>query len=339
MKRLFAIAAVCVLAGGLFTACDSGVAPGEAVDPAPPTLSFQEPEIAITEESGTVEITAVLTNPPSNEVTAEILYANGDSVSSTEPSDFNLPADAAVNDDGTAYVAGTVTFPVGAESGATQTISLPIQDADSTEDQEEGIFVFQNVTGGATVSPDEQLAVKLGAIQIFAEDFADDALDPMTAISVASSNDWGTSTAGGADNVPYAVANGFGGSEPANDWLITPALNFNNFEGETLSFLNATNFDDGGLPEGVQEALLVKVSTDYDGSSDPTASEFTWIDISDQVTYSEGGFNFVSSGEIDLRGDQFQGEEVYIAFQYISSGTGPGTSEAWEVDNIVVTGK
>jgi hypothetical protein len=30
---------------------------------------------------------------------------------------------------------------------------------------------------------------------------------------------------------------------------------------------------------------------------------------------------------------------VYIAFKYISSGTGPGTSEEWQVDDVRVVGR
>jgi hypothetical protein len=160
-------------------------------------------------------------------------------------------------------------------------------------------------------------------------DFDDDTLPPMTAVSVASNEDWGTSDAGGAPNAPVAAANGFGGSEPANDWLITPAINFNDLEGETLQFLNAKGFDDSG-----RRGLQVKVSTDYDGSGSP--ENFTWTDVSDRVTFSSGNDTFVNSGRVDL--SDFEGQEVYIAFQYRSSGTGPGGAARWQVDDIVVSG-
>jgi hypothetical protein len=152
----------------------------------------------------------------------------------------------------------------------------------------------------------------------------------MTAVNVSNGNAWGIGT---FDGNAYAVANGFGGSEPANTWLVTPALNFNNFDGETLSFRNAKNFDDEGLDQGLQ----VKVSTDYDGSGNP--ENFTWTDISDRVeNYSGGGYTYVSSGAVDLADGQFQSDEVYVAFQYRSSGTGAGSTEEWQVDDIVVTG-
>ncbi len=308
---------------------DSGTSP-EAPEDAATTLSFGEAEIPLTEESGTVSIPVVINNPAGREVTAELLYADG--VSTTDAADFNLPADAAVSG-GNAYVAGRVTFPANTEGTDTLEVELNIQDTEENEEQEDGVFVLQSIQN-ATVGSQDRVTVKIGAVQILFVDFSNDELAPMAAISVASNENWGTSSAGSADNVPYAVINGFGANEPSNDWLISPAINFNNYDGETLTFLNAKNFDDAGLERG----LRILVSTDYDGSGNP--EDFTWTDVSDQVeNYSPGGYEFVSSGEVDLSGSPFQGDAVYIAFQYLSSGTGGGSTEAWEVDDITVTGQ
>jgi hypothetical protein len=151
---------------------------------------------------------------------------------------------------------------------------------------------------------------------------------------VASNENWGTGSFSGEPLSPYAEANGFDANEPSNDWLIAPAINFNDYDGETLTFQNAKNFDDAGLDRGLQ----VKISTDYDGTGNP--EDFTWTDVSDRVqNYSTGGYEFVSSGEVDLSDTQFQGDAVYIAFQYETSGTGGGSTELWRVDNITVTGQ
>jgi hypothetical protein len=317
---------------GLVAGCDgfeSGVPPEEAIE-AETTLEFTTENIAIAEEDSVVSIGVTINNPPGNEVSAEILYA--DSASSTSASDFNISDDRRV-EGAKAYVAETVTFPAGAADGDTRSVDLVIQDSVENEDQEDGIFVLQNLQGGASVGETNRLTIAIGAVTIFSQDFQNEELAPMTAFSVASSKDWGVSSQGTGDDF-YAIANGFDGNEPANDWLITPALNFNDFEEETLTFRNAKNFDDGGLERGLQ----VKISTDYDGSGNP--ENFTWTDISDRVEeYSQGGYNFVSSGEIDLTDDAFQADAVYIAFQYRSSGTGGGSSEAWEVDDIRVAGR
>jgi hypothetical protein len=199
---------------------------------------------------------------------------------------------------------------------------------------------FQGVLGQFSNSSDpgddtgyQLLALKTedleAAENLLSVNFSDEELAPMTAVSVASNNDWEVSSQGDPPSAPYGVANGFGADEASNDWLISPALNFNNVQGETLRFLNAKGYDDSG-----RRGLQVKVSTDYSGSGDPTNA--TWTDVSDQVTFSDGDFNFVSSGGVDLSGSEFQGSEVYVAFQYRS--TGPNNAATWEVDNISVSG-
>jgi len=323
--------ALVLLVTALLAGCDgldSGVPPSESAQQEPgPTIAFEQENVSITEENSPLTIGVTLTNPPGTEVSAEILYANG--VSQTDASDFNLPQSAAVGE-GNGYLAGEVTFSADAEEGATRSIELDIMDGEENEDREDGTFVLQGVEGATIGSPD-RFTASIGAIEIFFKDFQDEELDPMTVVDVTNGNGWGL---GSNDGNFFAAANAFGGSEASNSWVITPDLNFNDFEDETLTFRNAKNFDD----EGLEEPLQVKVSTDYDGSGNP--ENFTWTDITDRVeNFSEGGYNFVSSGEIDLSDAQFQAEEVYVAFQYQSSGTGGGSSEAQQVDDVRIVGR
>lgn len=169
-----------------------------------------------------------------------------------------------------------------------------------------------------------------GESEIFFKDFQGDQLSPMTVYNVTEGNGWGI---GSFEGNVYASANAFGGDEASNSWLITPALNFNAFQGETLTFRNAKLFDDS-----LETPLQVKVSIDYDGTGNP--DNFTWVDVTDRVqSFSGGDANYVSSGEIDLSDEQFQAADVYVAFQYRSSGTGAGSSEEWQVDDIRVVGQ
>lgn len=305
---------------------DSGTppnAPGETEA----SVSFATQNISITEEGSPVELGVTISNPPNDSVSVEVLYADG--VSGTTPADFNLSDEAVVG--GSGYLAGTVTFPDTATTGNTQTLELDIQDDEENEPQENGIFALQNVQGAASIGEANRLTVAIGAIEIFFKDFEDEELAPMTVANVTNGNGWGIGTFEGN---AYAGANAFGGPEASNSWLITPALNFNNFEAETLTFRNAKNFDDGGI----EEPLKVKVSTDYDGSGNP--QDATWTDVTDRVeNFSEGSFNYVSSGEVDLTDAQFQADEVYVAFQYESSGTGGGSSEEQQVDDIRIVGR
>ncbi len=332
----FLFAALAVVAGAV-AGCDSGVPPDEATDDGPTTVQFGTAELSALEAaSPTLEIPVTIRNPGDASVTAEVLFAAASSDDAFTLADLGLTLDesrAFRTDDGdlSAYVVATVTFPAGAEDGATQTVEVGIADEDE-EGQESGVFALQGLSGGARLGEPSTLTLTIeaeGTQTLVSESFDDEDLAPFTAVNVAGSANWGIGSRDDTPNSPYAEANAFGADAPSNDWLISPALDFTSVGGETLTFLNATNFDDAGL-DG--EALRVLVSTNYDGG-DPTAAD--WTDISDRVTYSGGGFEFVSSGEVDL--SDFDGEAVYVAFQYISTGTGGGSSELWRVDDIVIT--
>ena len=318
------LSAVAVFAVGC-DGFDTGQAP-DATTAADPTVSFATDNISLVEEDSPVEIAVTISDPPNDTVAVEVLYADG--VSGTDPSDFGLEGNPSV---GSGVVAGTVVFPDTATTGNTQTLSLDIQDDVENEEQEDGIFVLQGVTN-ASIGTTNELTVGIGAIELFFEDFeSQEELAPLSVFNVTSGNGWSLGSNGGNS---YAGANAFGGSEASNSWLITPALNFDNFEGETLTFRNAKNFDDGGL----EQPLQVKVSTNYDGSGNP--ENFEWTNVTNRVqNFSEGGYNYVPSGEIDLSDTQFQAETVYVAFQYQSSGTGEGSSEAQQVDDIRIVGR
>jgi hypothetical protein len=317
---------------------DTGTPPEEAGGEMGPTVSFAERTFSAVESSDSVSIGVQLLNPPGEEVTAEILYVNDSS--STSAADFGIPESAAVStkpDPPNAYVAGGVTFPASASGADTLTagLKLGIRDSVRGEDRETGVFVLQNVQNAAVGSP-SGLSVTVGAVTVLSEDFSDESLDPFSAFSVASGNNWQVDFPP-VDNSPIAEANGFGGGEPSNDWLISPAYNFTQLEDEPFSFRSAQGFDDSEI-----RGLQVKVSTGYDGSGNP--ENFTWVDVSDQVTFPQNedkpsGSNFtpfIDSGEIDLSGAEFQSDETYIAFQYRSSGTGGGSAANWQVDDIIL---
>lgn len=160
---------------------------------------------------------------------------------------------------------------------------------------------------------------------LLSEDFQDEALAPFAAFSVSSAFDWGLDSFEGAF---YASINGFSqeGGDASNDWLISPALNFDEADEETLTFDNRKRFSG---PD-----LIVKVSTNYSGSGSPEAAD--WTDITDEVTLdtTTDDFDFVASGEIDL--SDFAGEAVYIAFQYVSDGVEEGEAAGIQIDNVAV---
>lgn len=153
------------------------------------------------------------------------------------------------------------------------------------------------------------------------ETFDDGTLGVFTGYSViGDGQEW---TADSFMDDQFAEMNGFdGGIQDNEDWLISPALNMDAYEDEVLTFQNACNFDGPNLE--------VLASNDYDGSSDPNTA--TWTDLSGQATFSQGDYEYVNSGAIDLSAVTGTG---YIAFKYISNASVDG--KLWQVDSVVVS--
>ena len=149
-----------------------------------------------------------------------------------------------------------------------------------------------------------------GQTPIFEETF-DGSLGQFSEFSVASDANWAPADGG-------ALMNGFGADEASNDWLLSPALDFSSTNAEELTFDLAVDFSG--------PALAVQVSTDYSGSGDPTAANWTEV----------GSFSSPGTQTVDLSGVTGN-SNVYVAFQYTSTGTGGGDGAEYVVDNVAVT--
>jgi hypothetical protein len=159
---------------------------------------------------------------------------------------------------------------------------------------------------------------------IFHRDFNNRSLAPMIAQNIQGPDQfWLIDTIHGTSASPCAKMDGYsGGVNFLNeDWLITPAMNFDLYTDEVFSFMNAYSYT--GNP------LTVKISNTYNGSGDPNS--FTWIDLN--PTLSPGGFAWTYSGDIDL--SSAGGTAIYIGFKYTSDAT---ASSTWELDDILVIG-
>ena len=139
-------------------------------------------------------------------------------------------------------------------------------------------------------------------------------------ISLASNADW---EAGSFGDLSFAEMNGFGANEASDDWLISPQIDFDSFDAEVLTFDTIKGFD--GPP------LEPLISTNYDGG--PAPQNATWTPLGG--TLSPGDFAQTSSGPIDLSSVSGTG---YIAFRYVSVGTGGGDGAIWQVTNIDLSG-
>jgi PKD repeat protein len=143
-----------------------------------------------------------------------------------------------------------------------------------------------------------------------------------TAYSAASSADWGIEVNAGQQG---AFANGYGVDTPSDDWLISPAMHIAPTECTELVFDHYRRYD--GPP------LKVMISTNYDGTGDPTDTSFTW----DEVTIPHDDLDDSwATRTIDLC--SYSGT-VYLAFRYTSEGGDPGDGARLGVDNVMVVRK
>lgn len=159
------------------------------------------------------------------------------------------------------------------------------------------------------------------AVVLLDEDFATCPATSWTSYSVSGTENWECGTG-------FMQINAFGSDVACNDWLISPEIDLNSYDAEKLSFKSWNKYTDSSYPP-----IEVKYSTDYSGTGDPSSAN--WSNLT--ATWSaENSESWTESGEIDL--SSIAGSQVYISFQYTSSGTGAGSSAYWEIDDILITG-
>ena len=158
-------------------------------------------------------------------------------------------------------------------------------------------------------------------IEIFDVDFSECPPSGWSFYSVASNEDWNCNLEGNCLEI-----NAYNSNEACNDWFISPAVNFDDFASAVLNFETWTEYADEGI---TNPEVKLKYSSVYSGSGNPQS--YTWYDL-DYNYPAENSQTWTSSGEIDL--SDISSSSVYLAFQYLSSGTGAGSSTAWRLDNI-----
>ncbi len=116
-------------------------------------------------------------------------------------------------------------------------------------------------------------------------------------------------------------------NNPAESWIVSPAINFKKAVAPELTFDEAHRYLNG---EAVADHFLVMISTDY--GSDVTKATWTSLSV---PTWSDGAtWDFVNVGQIDL--SAYIGKTVHIAFKYVSNSV---TAPTWEVKNLVIKEK
>lgn len=138
---------------------------------------------------------------------------------------------------------------------------------------------------------------------IFSEDFSE-GIGDFNLISAASDADWSLSSFADAE---YIEINGYSADGPSDDWAISPEIDLSGVGNPFLVMGHRRVF--AGPP------LEIKVSSTWDGSSNP--ADASWTDLS--VTLAgDGSSELVDSGMIDL--SAYTGESVYVAIRYTAQG-------------------
>ncbi|MBI5540534.1 MAG: DUF5017 domain-containing protein [Bacteroidia bacterium] len=145
-------------------------------------------------------------------------------------------------------------------------------------------------------------------------------LGTFTQYNVLGDQIWAASSYG-------AKMSGYSGSYYANeDWLISPSINFNNYNSETLSFISTMNYGTAG-----DGSLKLYTSLDYSGTGNPNLA--TWTEVT-PLTLSPGSWTDTPSGNIDL--SALNGTNVHFAFKYTCSTSNVAT---WELTTLMLSAK
>ena len=162
--------------------------------------------------------------------------------------------------------------------------------------------------------------VSIGEVSyLLNEDFEGGDLGDFFSYDMYGDQSWHVASYGGNS---YAYMNGYASGAHANDdWLISNVLS-GEYQYITLQFRSAMNY--------TGENLDLRISTDYDGVSEPT--DFTWTSIRGLFNWSTGNYEWVDSGVVDIT--DYTGEHFCIAFVHKST---DDAAAAWEVDDVKVT--
>ena len=172
-------------------------------------------------------------------------------------------------------------------------------------------------------TPPNASATTPNAVIINYENFNTRTFGTWSQMSIIGDTTWSIDTIHGVANSPCVKASGYynGASHQNEDWLISPAMNFNLYTNEELTFQTAKNYTGPDLQP--------LISNDYTGTGDPNNS--TWTPLT--ATLSAGGWVWTPSGSINISG--INGSAVHVAFKFSSTDT---ESATWEVDEILTTG-
>lgn len=145
---------------------------------------------------------------------------------------------------------------------------------------------------------------------------------------------WRVTTHNGSESYEYLSFSSFiGGNNPAptndNTWLILPATNVEAGKSIALNFDIVQGYPTNAFP------LKVVYSTDFDGNED-NITNATWTELN--ITYNFNPPTRYSDPfkvkAINIPNTTSENKDVYVAFNYIGSNQGNGSTHTIQLDNI-----
>jgi hypothetical protein len=173
--------------------------------------------------------------------------------------------------------------------------------------------------------------VSLNAQTYFEEDFdgasltANNSWSVYNVISNSFNHEWYQDVFSGNGRARVSnFDNGSNTNEELESWLISPAIDLTGSNSPVLAFDNTKRF--------AGDDIELLISTDYDGSSDPS-SGFTWADFTAAANFNSttGNWDMTPSDEVDL--STYNGQTIYIAYKYYGSNSDGST---YQIDNIIL---
>lgn len=163
--------------------------------------------------------------------------------------------------------------------------------------------------------------VPVDPIEAFFEEYFTSDLGVFTAHNVEGDQVWNWGNFDGG----CAMMSGHSGTHNVNeDWLVSPQINLTGKQNVHLALREAINHST------ILEDVQVLISSNYDGTSDPTESgSWTLLNVTGRA--SGTSWDFVDCNPVDL--SSFDGDKIYVAFRYTSSTT---RSATWEISQVLL---
>jgi hypothetical protein len=195
-------------------------------------------------------------------------------------------------------------------------------------------FIVLLITASFYVSCDtnEDFDIPLVRVPFFTEDFQT-AIDGTTFdisgwinFSEVGSRKWGEEAFGGNGYVEFSAFNS--GSALNKSWLISPAINTDEYANEFVAFSVAQHHLDVDSPAN---GLEIFVSSDFDGTNVLTA---TWEKvITNNIPKKAAPWYKFYPNAIDI--SKYSGN-IHVAFKFTGSGTDTTLDGAFQIDNFLI---